>query len=230
MSTQAPGAEVVVVDGPDARSYLDSQCTQDLSALEVSEESMTYLLDPTGVLVTVARVTRTGLDALALEVPWGTGDRTVARLQRFAIRATLTVHPPAPVEHSAVFDEQPRIREGVPGAAELARDLVPHALGAELLERGVSFTKGCYPGQELVARMQARGATPPYVLRRLRSDAPISEGDPVGDAGFAGTVTSVVADSDAPGWLALCVVHRKDATGTTVEVRTSAGAIVAQLR
>jgi folate-binding protein YgfZ len=31
----------------------------------------------------------------------------------------------------------------------------------------VSFTKGCYPGQELVERMDSRAATAPRLLRRL---------------------------------------------------------------
>ncbi len=40
------------------------------------------------------------------------------------------------------------------------------AAEADLLERCVSFTKGCYTGQELVARLDARGNK---VARRLRA-------------------------------------------------------------
>lgn len=229
MSATAPDAEALAVEGPDAQSYLDSQCTQDLSGLEAHDDRLTLLLDPTGVLVTVAMVTRTAPDALSLEVPWGTGERTVARLQRFAIRAKLTVRAPVPVVDSPVFCDLERIRAVIPGSAELARDLVTHALPADLRGRCVSFTKGCYPGQELVARMEARGATPPYVLRGLRTDAAIAVGDPVGDAGFEGAVTSVLVDPDAAGWLALGVLHRRDAQGATVEVRSGAGAVVARL-
>jgi folate-binding protein YgfZ len=43
-------------------------------------------------------------------------------------------------------------------------DLVPAALG-ETLEAVVSFTKGCYTGQELVARMDSRGANAPSAIR-----------------------------------------------------------------
>jgi aminomethyltransferase len=49
-----------------------------------------------------------------------------------------------------------RIEAGVPGAgAELGEQALPAELG--LLERAVSFTKGCYTGQEVVARMHSRG-------------------------------------------------------------------------
>ncbi len=78
--------------------------------------------------------------------------------------------------------------EGVPhGSADdllAARvDAVWPAMGAEIVpgdtipaETGVtpvavSFTKGCYPGQELVERMDSRGATAPRLLQRLPAAA-----------------------------------------------------------
>ena len=117
----------------------------------------------------------------------------------------------------------------MPGAAELARGLVPHALDAGLRERTVSFTKGCYPGQELVARMEARHATPPYVLRRVTTTAPVQPGDPAGDAvagrrGDLGRRGPGAALVGGPG-----VLHRRDASGDAVEVRTAGGTVVAQL-
>ena len=45
--------------------------------------------------------------------------------------------------------------------------LTPAGLGAAVIEESVSFTKGCYTGQELVARMDSRGATPPRRLARI---------------------------------------------------------------
>jgi tRNA-modifying protein YgfZ len=224
-----PEAERVLVEGPDAHPYLDSQCTQDLADQAVDEDRLTLLLDPSGVLVTVAVVGRVAPDAFALEVPVGTGERAVARLQRFAIRADLSVRSPVPVGHSVTFSALERIDAGIPGAAELVRDLVPHALSTALRERTVSFTKGCYPGQELVARMQARGASPPYVLRGLSTPAPIGVGDPVGDPRFDGAVTSVLADPLTGGSRALCVLHRRDAAMPTIEVRAGSGIVVARL-
>ena len=59
----------------------------------------------------------------------------------------------------------------------------------------VSFTKGCYPGQELVERMDSRGATPPRHLRVFDVDPGVAVGDPILDASGAevGTYTSVAA-------------------------------------
>ena len=72
-----------------------------------------------------------------------------------------------------------RVEAGIPMmGAELDERTI--AAEAGLLERCVSFTKGCYTGQELVARLDARGNK---VARRLRGI--VVERGP-GDAGHAG--------------------------------------------
>jgi folate-binding Fe-S cluster repair protein YgfZ len=56
----------------------------------------------------------------------------------------------------------------------------------------VSFTKGCYPGQELVERMDSRAAEAPRSLRRLAVAEGTAPGDPVLDGDeVVGVVTSV---------------------------------------
>ncbi|HQU26473.1 MAG TPA: hypothetical protein PLS29_05520, partial [Acidimicrobiales bacterium] len=57
-----------------------------------------------------------------------------------------------------------RVAARWPGAPEVARGLTPHGLGRRVLEATVSFTKGCYTGQELVGRLDARGARVPWRL------------------------------------------------------------------
>ncbi len=49
--------------------------------------------------------------------------------------------------------------------AELTDKTIPGETG--LIELTVSFTKGCYTGQELVARIDSRGGNVPRRLRRL---------------------------------------------------------------
>ena len=67
----------------------------------------------------------------------------------------------------------------------------------------VNFTKGCYPGQELVERMDSRGATPPKSLQSVVVAAGTAVGDPYTVDGVAvGVVTSVC------GTVALAMVKR----------------------
>ena len=58
----------------------------------------------------------------------------------------------------------------------------------------VNFTKGCYPGQELVERMDSRGAAAPRQLRIVEADEGAKPGDPVVDpvtGESVGTLTTV---------------------------------------
>ncbi|MCA1715505.1 MAG: hypothetical protein LC781_01165 [Actinobacteria bacterium] len=98
--------------------------------------------------------------------------------------------------------ETARVETGTP---RFGSDITPENFPAEagILERAVSFSKGCYPGQETVARMRYRGH-PNKTLHRLAvegptpgANAPIFQGDrevgritsvtplPVDDQGFA---------------------------------------------
>jgi hypothetical protein len=89
--------------------------------------------------------------------------------------------------------ESRRIRRGV---ARMGADFGPDALPAEAgLEDTIDLTKGCFLGQESVAKVRNLGH-PPRVLRRVRSRTPIAPGAPVLAGGVAiGEVTSA-ADGD----------------------------------
>ena len=87
--------------------------------------------------------------------------------------------------------ETARVAAGIP---RFGSDITPDNFPAEvgILERAVSFEKGCYPGQETVARMHYRGH-PNRLLRRLIADGPSPEpGAPVvQNAKQVGKITSV---------------------------------------
>ena len=76
--------------------------------------------------------------------------------------------------------ELARIEATVPAfGQELTEATIPAELGQWLIDASVSFTKGCYTGQELVARIDSRGGNAPRPIRRLVIDGPAAAGDPV---------------------------------------------------
>jgi folate-binding Fe-S cluster repair protein YgfZ len=81
----------------------------------------------------------------------------------------------------------------------------------------VSFTKGCYVGQETVARLHWRGK-PNRHLRGLRLSAPVPSGSSLRlgerEVGHVGSV----ADSPAFGPIALAIVRREAGPGDTLSV------------
>lgn len=72
----------------------------------------------------------------------------------------------------------------------------------------VCFTKGCYPGQELVERMDSRGASGPRLLRRVVVESGTVAGDAyIVNGNSVGVVTSVLGET------ALAMVKRSALTG-----------------
>lgn len=118
-----------------------------------------------------------------------------------------------------------RIECGVPAmGAELTDATIPAEAGDWLIAAAVSFTKGCYTGQELVARVDSRGGNVPRPVRGLV----LPEGEaPVGaevdlDGKTIGMVTSA-ARSSRHGTVALAVIGRAAAIGQQVELRWPGG-------
>jgi len=103
-----------------------------------------------------------------------------------------------------------RIESGVPVmGSEVTDRTIPAELG--ILERAVSFTKGCLTGQELVARMDARGGQAPRQLRGVVVGTNVIP--PVGarlllDGREVGTLTSVSESLERRAPIALANVSR----------------------
>jgi folate-binding protein YgfZ len=115
----------------------------------------------------------------------------------------------APVEQVADEElERLRILARTPAwGRELDDRVLPAEAGLE--EHAISFTKGCYPGQEPVARLHYRGH-PNRGLRVLElegGELPAYDAELSLDGKAVGRITSAVADGD--GVLALAYVRRE---------------------
>jgi folate-binding protein YgfZ len=267
--------DVVSVRGPDAESYLQGQCSQDVAALATGESAEALLLSPQGKIDAYARVTRQAADEYLLDADGGSGASIVARLERFKLRTKVHIEQ---LEWSSVALRGPaakdtfregaalvlpvswpgwsgvdlfgpadagspaswvgegavecgddawdaaRIEAGVPVAG---REVTEGTIAAEvgLVERAVSFTKGCFTGQELVARLDARGTK---VARRLAGVVipKVAPGDlpPVGASVVAeggaesGKLTSVAWSPGLEAGVALTLLHRRVDPPSAVEV------------
>ncbi len=121
---------------------------------------------------------------------------------------------PAPVapagvrEVSAEAYEVRRIEAGMPRmGAELNERTIPAEAG--VVARSVSFTKGCYTGQELVARIDSRGGHVPRLLRGVVLADLVAPGSSLDIDGRAvGSITSV-APHPGGGAVAIALVHRQ---------------------
>ena len=171
----------VRVAGPDAGDYLQRMVSNDVEALAVGEACDALLLTAKARVIAPLRVLRRGADDFLVftEPELGGIVRQQLLRSRFAAKAEIE-----PEEHESwlvlggeeVLDERPagaevsddeaeryRIEAAIPRwGKEIDDRILPAEAGLD--DTHVSFTKGCYPGQEPIARQRHRGK----VNRKLR--------------------------------------------------------------
>jgi folate-binding protein YgfZ len=126
----------------------------------------------------------------------------------------------APLIDDAAY-ERARIEAGVPRQGyDIDERTIPQEAGLE--RDAVSFSKGCFVGQELVCRIDTRGHVN-RALRRVRAlDGELDRGAPViAEGKEVGEITSSADD------VALAIVRREVEPGATVTVGTASALIEA---
>ena len=230
--------------GPDAVTHLQSMVSNDVESIPAGGGAYALLLTPKARVISDLEVFNTGAE-LVLACPPEVRDDLVEVLVRARFRKKVELEPAAgavvwgeaadalatletpigpyrlveqaPAENGSGDWEVARIEAGIPRFGhEFGPDTMPAEAG--LVERAVSFTKGCYPGQEPIARLHYRG----HANRGLRGLAfrrglPEVGASVIADDGReVGRVTSV-AQSARFGPIGLAVLRREVADRQKVE-------------
>jgi tRNA-modifying protein YgfZ len=214
----------VRVAGPDALDYLQRMVSNDVEALQVGGACPALLLTAKARVIAPVVVWRRGdEDYLVLTEP-ELAEVVRSLLVRMRLRAQCEIEPEEH-SSLLVFGSADGIATGdVPGAVEVLDSELDPTIDADELElrrieagvprwgreiddrvlpaeagldaTHVSFTKGCYPGQEPVARLHYRGH-PNRGLRVLELDEiPGPDAELVHDGKAVGRVTSAARRAD----------------------------------
>ena len=240
---------VLAVSGPDRESWLQGLITNDVRSIAEGESRYSAYLTPQGRMITDLNVESIG-GRLLLDVPATLAAELRERLDGliFAEDVQVTDESERLIvwtvvrRHSVsdlISDSRPerlrglqeldldtfetiRIERGIPKfLVDMDRDTIPLEAGIE--DRAISFTKGCYVGQEIIVRVTQRGggrvakklvrwraaaagaAVPPHGARIASRDREI------------GRVTSAVSSPASQRVVGLGYVHRDfTAAGTSV--------------
>ena len=207
-----------LVAGPDAEKTLGSLLKENLPS-DALQHVSTELEGLAGVRVTIIRNDILGSPTFAVRVDASAKEALANHLQPSG--GMLCESPAA---------ETVRIENRFPlFAAEITETALPQEIGRD--EQAISFTKGCYLGQETVARIDALGHVN-WHLVRLEFE-PAADGKNI-EAGMevvvaekvVGNVTSVSWSPSTESPIALARVRREVSDGTSVAV-SGRSAIVA---
>ncbi|MGD8327905.1 MAG: glycine cleavage T C-terminal barrel domain-containing protein [Acidobacteriota bacterium] len=161
-----------------------------------------------GVAVRLARTPELAAPGVELHVPVDGVEGVWSTLQQAA--------GPEPVSFAEGAAEALRVEAGL---ARMGREITGDEFPQELrLDDAINYEKGCYLGQETVARIHYRGQVN-RLLSGLRAERPLPAGAELVSSGRrVGTITSA-AESPALGSIALAMVRREESeAGATVEV------------
>ncbi len=166
----------ITITGADALEFLQGQLSNDLKRLESDREILAAWCSPKGRVIWFGAV-RTIDEGFALSAPADMADTIVKRMSMFRFRSKVefdvqdTGETPDPAE---------LVEQGIPYIGlEQSEQFTPHMLNLDLLD-ALSFDKGCYTGQEIVARTHYKGATKRRTIR-FESDTPVAVGEKVSD-------------------------------------------------
>jgi folate-binding protein YgfZ len=244
----------VLASGPDAVPYLQSMVSNDVEAIAPGGGTYALLLTPKARVIADLEVFRTGEDLVLACAPetvedvlqtlirarfrkkvaleqaeyvlvWGEADGALAEMSTPIGLERLLASAPNGDAAPAEEWELARIEAGMPRFGhEFTAESMPAEAGLE--GRAISFTKGCYPGQEPVARLHYRGHANRGVRGvRLAGATPAPGTRVMVDGADVGRITSV-ADSPRFGPIGLAVLRREVADGAAGEAGGAALTVV----
>jgi folate-binding protein YgfZ len=191
----------IAARGTDAFSFLQGQLSNDLRRLDREVQFLAAWCNPKGRVICLPRVGRES-DGYRLALPEELAGDVTDRLLRFRFRAKVgfeTVEAPPSLldpDAGATFDleawRRRNLELGVPeiGAAQ-SEKYTPHMLNLDRLD-ALSLDKGCYTGQEVVARTHYRGATKRRMLRFVAKSAVVPGDELMSGGQKAGEVVNAI--------------------------------------
>jgi folate-binding protein YgfZ len=213
----------VRVAGPDARDYLQRMVSNDVDSLQVGDACPALLLTAKARVIAPLVIWRRGEEDFVVLTEPELDAAVRGLLVRMRLRARCEIESE---EHESVLlfgsgdgfatdfrgarealdtglsatisEDELELRRVAAGVPRWGRELDDRVLPAEagLEATHISFEKGCYPGQEPVARLHYRGH-PNRALRVLRLDeVPEYDAELVHDGKVVGRVTSAVRADD----------------------------------
>lgn len=164
------------VSGRDASDFLQGQLTNDVSRLESEAEILAAWCNPKGRVIWFGTLWATD-SGFGLSAPAETAEDVVKRLTVFRFRSKVDFDI---VADAGTVDPEFLVQNGYPfiGRAQ-SEKFTAHMLNLDLLD-AISLDKGCYTGQEVIARTYYKGATKRRTLR-FESEAPLAPGDKVSE-------------------------------------------------
>ena len=242
-----PSFAEIIVEGPEAQTFLHGQLAADVKAIAPAHWGYACYCVPDGRVQALMMVAHASAEQWRLLLPAELADGVLSRLQRYRLRSrcslassevaiVATVDPLAAAYRCAAFSwsveagaasalapnlwsQQAEL--GIPWIVAASSELfLPQMLALERLQ-AYSLRKGCFPGQEVVARIHYLGRSKRRLTRLSQVDGELSvrAGDELGLVGHAQKLGTLVL-IDPSSRTALAVLMEAAVAGMRLTVST----------
>jgi hypothetical protein len=178
---------LVTISGADAFSFLQNIVSNDLALLESHPMIWACLLTPQGKYLHDFFVTRDGYSYILNCEAGARAEDLARRLSLYKLRADIVIscspYLPQQEEKEFMVWDEARIRKALPDGSRDAEISVSTLAELNLDSIAVSYTKGCYIGQELVARMHNRNLGKKHLVAVEFGDMPPPSGTEIENFG-----------------------------------------------
>lgn len=231
--TQSSSLGALLVSGAQARAFLQGQLSADLDALTGSRALLASCNSAQGRVQAVLWLVERS-EGIALLVPASMAERIATRLRKYVLRSKVRIDElPAAVELAQPHAyrepdwQLAGIRAGLPQVYPPTHEMfVAQMLNLDLLG-GISFEKGCYTGQEIIARTHFRGAIKRRMFRFECACPPPAPGARIlAGEQHAGDVVDAAPTSSGCELLAVISLAQQDAA---LELESNRGARLQKL-
>lgn len=178
--------KLIKVGGADAASFLQGQLTQDVERLKDAEWLPAAWCNAKGRVFVIFRL-RQRAEGFDLLLPASIAERTFQRLGMYRLRAKVSLDMADDLRTASAAEEIPDepalIEAGIATIDDRnSEQFTPHMLNLDKLG-AISFRKGCYIGQEVVARTENLGKSKRRMMRYRTAAADLAAGDKVSHDG-----------------------------------------------
>ncbi len=234
--------------GADARKFLQGQLSNDMNALGANELMFAGAHNPQGRVLALLRLAALATDHIIALLPAELAEPISTGLRRFVLRAKVAISTEvadaALTELAAQVPAVARLLDGQARARDIAAGIpqVYRATSGEFVAQmlnldcigAISFNKGCYTGQEIIARSHYRGRTKRRLQRFASVDAvalEVGESVRLGDGRSARIVDAIALADGRSEFLAVAPLEvTLELTIARAPADTQSGAQVRQIR
>ncbi len=210
----------IELSGPDSRKFLQGQVTCDMTTLSQDQVIYGAQCTPKGRIIFLFKASCDEQDNIILETHSSIVETAIASLKKYAVFFKTEIKQIDGHSEALEITDLQRLRNGSADVTADTTDMfIPQMLNLDA-QGYISFKKGCYTGQEIVARAHYRGAVKRRMhhLQLTASTLPTPGAEILNPAGktIGNIVSAAVAEEQTIEVLAVLADKSSDSTEITV--------------